>query len=264
MSDFGNNFKKAREAMGLTLEQIATETRIRTRFLEAIEQEDFQLLPGGIFGRGFVRSYAERLGLDTEKAVSNFERLSNYRDPSMMDDLRVSTRRSNKVSRALYPIAIGTLIILIVVVYMATRGSNMAVNASQAPAAVVAPPSPSPSPALPSPPPPVAVEPTPANVEPPPAPGPIAVATDDLTLEIAATESTGVKVSADGTAVVQGQILCSGMTRRVTAKNSISLVVGNAGGITIKVNDHAIPALGEKGQVRLLTITPENLKSIIG
>jgi cytoskeleton protein RodZ len=262
MSDFGITFKKAREAMGLTLDQVATETRIGTRFLEAIEKEEFHVLPGGIFSRGFVRSYAESVGLDTEKAVADFERLSNYRDPSAMDDLRVSTLHPGSLNRALYPIALAVLVILVIVVYMATRGSNTTVNASQPPASVIAP-SPPPT-ATPAPQPPVAVDPQPAETEPPPATGPIAAATDDLTLEIAATEATWVKVLADGRAVVQGEVLHSGMMRRFTAKNSISLVVGNAGGITIKVNDHAIHALGEKGQVKLLTITPENLKSIIG
>ena len=72
MSDFGINFKHARESLGLTLQQIATETRIGTRFLEAIEKEEFHLLPGGIFSRGFVRSYAERLRMDPDNAVAEF------------------------------------------------------------------------------------------------------------------------------------------------------------------------------------------------
>jgi cytoskeleton protein RodZ len=262
MSDFGITFKKARESKGLTLDQVATDTRIGTRFLEAIEREDFQILPGGIFSRGFVRTYAERLGLDTDKAVSDFERLSNYRDPAVIEERHGNTIRFGKTNRVLYPIAIGVLVILVIVVYVATRGSNTSVNASQPPAAVIAPPAPPPPAATPLPPPPAAVDPQPANTESAPTPGPIAEA--DLTLEIAATETTWVKVSADGAAVVHGQILRSGMTRRITARNSISLVVGNAGGVTIKVNDHAIPALGESGQVKLLTITPENLKSIIG
>ncbi len=69
MSDLGTTFRNARETLGLTLDQIAGETRIGTRFLEAIEKEEFHLLPGGIFSRGFVRAYAERLKLDPDKAV---------------------------------------------------------------------------------------------------------------------------------------------------------------------------------------------------
>jgi cytoskeletal protein RodZ len=71
MSEFGSTFKARREAKGLSLEQIATETRISTRFLQAIEHDDFQVLPGGIFSRGFVRAYAEVLGMDPDKAVAD-------------------------------------------------------------------------------------------------------------------------------------------------------------------------------------------------
>src|SRR5579884_3950779 len=106
MSDFGSTFKNARESMGLTLEQIAAETRIGTRFLKAIENEQFHLLPGGIFSRGFVRSYAERLKIDPEKAVADFERQSSYREPVQLQDLRVTAPPPEKTSRSLYPLAI--------------------------------------------------------------------------------------------------------------------------------------------------------------
>src|SRR6266571_5129207 len=65
MSNFGASFKKARESKGISLERIAAETRISTRFLLAIENEEFNLLPGGIFNRGFVRTYAEKVGLES-------------------------------------------------------------------------------------------------------------------------------------------------------------------------------------------------------
>src|SRR4051794_16481015 len=104
MLDFGSTFKQAREAKGLTLGQIAGETRIGTRFLEAIEKEEFNLLPGGIFSRGFIRSYADRLGLDVEKTIAEFERLSNYREPQLMEGLRVSNESEpQKTNRVIYP-----------------------------------------------------------------------------------------------------------------------------------------------------------------
>ena len=80
MTNFGTNFKKARESRGIPLGQIAVETRISTRFLQAIENEDFHLLPGGIFNRGFVRTYAERIGLDPEQAVEDYARLTEFRE----------------------------------------------------------------------------------------------------------------------------------------------------------------------------------------
>jgi cytoskeletal protein RodZ len=72
MSNFGASFRKARESAGLPLDRIASETRISTRFLLAIESEDFHLLPGGVFNRGFVRAYAAHLGMDPDQAVMKF------------------------------------------------------------------------------------------------------------------------------------------------------------------------------------------------
>ena len=81
MTNFGSSFKKAREHRGLSYAQIAEETRISARFLEAIENEDFQLLPGGIFNRGFIRTYASRVGLDPEVAIKEYEQLINIQPP---------------------------------------------------------------------------------------------------------------------------------------------------------------------------------------
>ena len=55
MGSFGEDLKKAREAKGVTLEVIATATKITTRYLQAVEQERFEQLPGGVFRRSIVR-----------------------------------------------------------------------------------------------------------------------------------------------------------------------------------------------------------------
>ena len=57
---------------GITLEEIAAATKIGSRSLRALETEDFEKLPGGIFNKGFVRSYARYLGIDAEQAVTDF------------------------------------------------------------------------------------------------------------------------------------------------------------------------------------------------
>src|SRR5215470_19946114 len=83
MTNLGASFKKARESKGISLDQIANQTRISTRFLAAIENEEFHLLPGGIFNRGFVRSFAEAVGIDPTQAVSDYERLSSVPQPGI-------------------------------------------------------------------------------------------------------------------------------------------------------------------------------------
>src|SRR5262244_519132 len=64
--------RREREMRGVSLEEISGSTKIGTRSLKALEEEDFEKLPGGIFNKGFVRAYAKYLGLDEEQAVTDF------------------------------------------------------------------------------------------------------------------------------------------------------------------------------------------------
>jgi cytoskeletal protein RodZ len=70
--DFGTRLKDAREKRGVSLRQIADSTKISVGFLEALERNDIGRLPGGIFSRSFVRSYALEIGVDPEQAVRDF------------------------------------------------------------------------------------------------------------------------------------------------------------------------------------------------
>ena len=70
--DFGARLREARKLKGITLNEIAAATKISISVLEALEQNDISRLPGGIFSRAFIRSYANAVGLDPEKAVREF------------------------------------------------------------------------------------------------------------------------------------------------------------------------------------------------
>src|SRR5580765_7305828 len=70
--DFGTRLRAAREQRGITLRQIASSTKISVGVLEALERNDISRLPGGIFGRAFVRSYAIEVGLDPEATIQDF------------------------------------------------------------------------------------------------------------------------------------------------------------------------------------------------
>src|ERR671922_1093815 len=72
MSDFGGKLRQARERRGISLRQIAASTKISAAALEALERNDISKLPGGIFSRAFVRSYAIEVGLDPEETVRDF------------------------------------------------------------------------------------------------------------------------------------------------------------------------------------------------
>jgi cytoskeleton protein RodZ len=69
---FGENLKRERELRGVTLDEITAATRIAKRFLQAIENEQWDQLPGGVFNRGFVRAVARYLGLDEENTVAEY------------------------------------------------------------------------------------------------------------------------------------------------------------------------------------------------
>jgi hypothetical protein len=69
---FGEHLKREREMRGVSLDEIAAATRIATRFLQAIEDEQWDQLPGGVFNRGFVRAVARYLGLDEENTVAEY------------------------------------------------------------------------------------------------------------------------------------------------------------------------------------------------
>ena len=70
--DFGATLRQAREHRGVSLRQISTSTKISMAALEALEKNDISRLPGGIFTRAFVRSYAAEVGLDPEHTVQEF------------------------------------------------------------------------------------------------------------------------------------------------------------------------------------------------
>jgi cytoskeletal protein RodZ len=274
MTNFGASFKKAREFRGITLDQIAKETRISTRFLAAIEDEEFHLLPGGVFNRGFIRSYAERVGLDPDQAIADYERLVSAGEPNDLQSAE-NTAPSGR-ERHLYPAAIAILALAIGIFYFVTRESRPVQTATQPPVSKPAPPveQPPPAPAAPAEPVPdpnaipVAQQ-TPARTAvsaPTPAPvtAPPRAATQALTLDVEAHEQTWIKVTSDGnSANAGGEILEPGMTRKFTAANSIYISIGNAAGCTLKINDKVMKPLGKSGQVRSVTITPATLNDFI-
>jgi cytoskeletal protein RodZ len=72
VGEFGDKFRKARESKDLSLDDVSNVTKISARMLQAIEEEHFDQLPGGVFNRGFIRAYAKHLGLNSEDAVNDY------------------------------------------------------------------------------------------------------------------------------------------------------------------------------------------------
>lgn len=80
MHELGAMLRKRREAMGATLAEVETATKIRQKYLAALEADEWQLLPGEVVGRGFLRNYATYLGLDANELI---ERRRAVADPSL-------------------------------------------------------------------------------------------------------------------------------------------------------------------------------------
>ena len=71
----GEKLRQAREARGISISEVAEQTRISALYLESIENNDYRPLPGGIFNRGFVKSYAKYVGLDEREALQDYHTL---------------------------------------------------------------------------------------------------------------------------------------------------------------------------------------------
>jgi len=117
-SDFGARIRQAREQRGISLRQIAETTKISVSVLEALERNDIARLPGGIFSRGFVRSYAVEIGVDPEQTVRDF--MAQFSHDSVtagsphvdVNELGPGTRRLDP--RAL--MLLGTIVVAVAVI----------------------------------------------------------------------------------------------------------------------------------------------------
>src|SRR5687768_6323500 len=94
----GEKLRHAREERGLSLSEVADQTRISSLYLESIENDDYRILPGGIFNKGFVKSYAKYVGINEQEALQDYanlvaetagpagEEVKTYRPEVLTDD----------------------------------------------------------------------------------------------------------------------------------------------------------------------------------
>lgn len=92
--ELGPLLKNRREEMGLTCVQISEQIKVRPRYLEALENEDWNRLPAPTFVKGFIRSYARALGLSEEGLVSLYQEIVPHREhPLSTKSIQPTTRR---------------------------------------------------------------------------------------------------------------------------------------------------------------------------
>src|ERR671932_562260 len=84
MFEIGPALREARERRRIGYAQVEADTKIRARYIRALEEEDFGVLPGATYTKGFLRAYADYLGLDGHLFIDEFN--SRYHDPRREDD----------------------------------------------------------------------------------------------------------------------------------------------------------------------------------
>jgi len=87
VESLGNKLKEARESKGLTYEYISRDTNITSKYLEALEKEDYSPFPGEPYVLGFIRNYGEYLGLDPDELMSLYRSIKLREQPVPMEQL---------------------------------------------------------------------------------------------------------------------------------------------------------------------------------
>jgi cytoskeleton protein RodZ len=115
MGSFGERLRQEREMRGISLEEIVATTKIGRRLLLALEEEQFDLLPGGIFNKSYVRAYAKCVGIDEDKAVAEYLEAAQEPPPDNKVIAHQHTFHSDRIpERTSFPI-VPVLILLVVV-----------------------------------------------------------------------------------------------------------------------------------------------------
>ena len=119
MESIGEFFRQVRETKGLTIDEVASKTRIRTDFVKALEDGNFAKLPDQVFARGFVRSYARSLGLDEDDAIHRFTQSAGAFYDKQVERERLKVRqaeeeRKRQANRKAVAIAIGIAILTLI------------------------------------------------------------------------------------------------------------------------------------------------------
>jgi cytoskeletal protein RodZ len=238
----GAKLRQQRLDLGLTIDDISRETRIASRFLEAIEAGDYERLPGLVFTRNFVRQFALILKLDPDPLLAELpaqdESTVRLPDPPARrrSAYRMDRRLRSTVSAAIWLLAAGGAL----AGWFHFNNHSTPLRAGSVPK-------------------------TENNVTHgarTTAPGPAtavagkAPAGRRVQVVITAHQPAWLQVSVDGKAAFTGT-LQPDETRELGADGQVKIVAGNAGALTISLNGKTLEPLGPMGQVRVVRLTAE-------
>ncbi len=264
----GERLRNAREAKGFTLGEMEGITRIRAIYLQALEDEQFERLPGPVYTKGFLRAYASALGLDPDRVLDTYPRL--FEEPSgpivAAHALKVPIHPTAPRSRLRRIGIYAAILVVAVLVAFGTIGYLQLRELAQPVPPEIAAPAPQPAPPAPAPQPPVQTEPVqpqpgpppvppappqpepaqpPATPEPPqttvpprsvkPAAPAVQPQAGGVSIEVRATGMSWLRVTADGEQIFQG-FVNDGDVRVWRARKSLTLRVGNSPVVRVLVN----------------------------
>jgi cytoskeletal protein RodZ len=274
-SGFGEHLKREREMRGVSLEEIAGATRISTRFLEALEREAWDRLPGGVFNRGFVRTVARFLGLEEESLLAEYALATHQpAPPAAAAELPA---RQQPLPQKSSPLAL-TLVVVFAVLALAAAGWYgwrwFQTHQTELTAEASVPPAPPAAPAVPSevwdpsgfPETPEGESQQPASPWAEMGPHPHTEASTgaevegQLQLEIDALAETMLTVTSDGRLLFAGPIR-PGERRSFGAAGVLTVEAEDAGAIRLELNGEALAPIGPLGQPGKITLGHRNLKS---
>lgn len=239
----GEQLKRTRAELALSLADVQEALHIRQRHIQALETDDYAALPPSVYARALIRHYAEFLGLDPSQLLARYGQAR----PSERETVRPALpplERPPLVSLK----AIVTVLVVASCVglfgYLQAQYNSFARSVELetggvTPPALATPSSRSVSPLL-----------TPFPTEmpaPPPTPAPSATAVSGVVLETRTLERSWVQVWVDGTSVL-AETLPGGTARTFTGRQGIRLRVGNAAGVEVAVNGIPQGPLGSRGQ----------------
>ena len=243
--NFGERLKRERELREVSPNEVVVATRISLRFLEALENEDWDKLPGGIFNRGFVRAIARYLGLDEERLLAEYDQARG--DQSAEAASAPENRIPSPPKWVAVAFALGVLALIAVLVAAGVYGWRRysAYRHAKQSAAVATQSLGAAQPASLT-----AVDPPQAN-------------SAALDLSVSTSAATRVRILADGKVVLDSEIP-AGQNRHFSAETAFEVTASDSSAVLLELNGQAMPPIGSPGASGTIVLSQKDLRPAPG